>query len=193
MLGQRFGRLVVVRQTERPQGRKTEGKWYECQCDCGTTYLASYSALKHHFTQSCGCLRREKASARLQSMRQSGVIRPLLPLEEVAMRHRVYVYAKAARNRGHAFELTKEQCRALLLGDCFYCGAPPRTSLRVVGKHRGVVPQKVNGIDRKDNDLGYTVDNSVSCCAVCNHMKHTLSVDEFIAHIQRIAEHQRKR
>ena len=39
---------------------------------------------------------------------------------------------------------------------------------------------KGNGIDRIDNNLGYTVQNSISCCKKCNYAKHKMSYDEFI-------------
>lgn len=57
LTGQRFGRLVVVKQMpERKNGRVL----WECKCDCGnTTYVASYS-LKSGHAKSCGCLHLEK-------------------------------------------------------------------------------------------------------------------------------------
>jgi hypothetical protein len=46
-----------------------------------------------------------------------------------------------------------------------------------------------NGVDRVENSLGYSVDNCVACCKICNWMKLTLSVDEFKAHVIKIARH----
>ena len=42
------------------------------------------------------------------------------------------------------------------------------------------------GIDRVDNSLGYTLENSVSCCSKCNYMKKTLNVENFLLHIAKI-------
>ena len=58
--GQRFGRLLVVREDERKHGRKT---WL-CRCDCGREKVVPSAALVHGRTQSCGCLRNEKTLAR---------------------------------------------------------------------------------------------------------------------------------
>lgn len=52
--GQRFGRLVALRQ----QGRDSKGNaiWF-CQCDCGKTILTRSDGLRSGHTQSCGCSR----------------------------------------------------------------------------------------------------------------------------------------
>ena len=41
---------------------------------------------------------------------------------------------------------------------------------------------KWNGSGRIDSDGPYSPDNTVACCAVCNYMKGSLSVDEFLRH-----------
>lgn len=57
LTGQRFGRLVAVRESER-RGRFTE---WVCQCDCGKTTVARVGHLRSGATRSCGCLHRENA------------------------------------------------------------------------------------------------------------------------------------
>jgi hypothetical protein len=58
LLGQRFGRLVVVKQaTSSPKG----ARWL-CRCRCGNTREIAASNLKRQ--RSCGCLAREKSSKR---------------------------------------------------------------------------------------------------------------------------------
>jgi hypothetical protein len=44
-----------------------------------------------------------------------------------------------------------------------------------------------NGIDRRENSIGYTLANCVSCCGPCNMMKKVLSYAEFIERCKRIA------
>jgi hypothetical protein len=46
-----------------------------------------------------------------------------------------------------------------------------------------------NGIDRKDNSKGYTIDNVVSCCFICNKGKWTQSVGEFKTWLTRVNNH----
>ena len=72
---------------------------------------------------------------------------------------RIATGKKAAKERNYVWELTKDQWRALVIGKtCHYCqiGALPKTGC---------------GLDRKDNNLGYTMNNVVPCCHSCNRMK----------------------
>ena len=62
MRGQRFHRLVVG----EPTGKR--GAW-ECVCDCGAQVIVRAVDLRRGHTQSCGCLHRERAAARLQKVR----------------------------------------------------------------------------------------------------------------------------
>jgi hypothetical protein len=60
MVGQRFGRLLVV---ERVENRKTVAAW-RCVCDCGTPVVRTGGGLRLGQSLSCGCLRKEKLIAR---------------------------------------------------------------------------------------------------------------------------------
>ncbi len=67
LTGQRFGRLVALKQTERTDGHT---KWYLCECDCGNVKEVRASCLKRGDTKSCGCLSRELASERGKNLLQ---------------------------------------------------------------------------------------------------------------------------
>lgn len=55
-IGQRFGRLTVIRDVGKTKGYDTI---WECKCDCGKiTYVGGYW-LRTGYTRSCGCLRAE--------------------------------------------------------------------------------------------------------------------------------------
>ncbi len=56
MIGKRFGRLVVVKETEK-RGKEY---WWECLCDCGNSSIVVGGALRSGHTQSCGCLKKER-------------------------------------------------------------------------------------------------------------------------------------
>lgn len=59
LVGQRFGRLVVVELDEEKTKIKKKTYWI-CQCDCGNIKSIAASSLKGECTKSCGCLRNEK-------------------------------------------------------------------------------------------------------------------------------------
>lgn len=52
---------------------------------------------------------------------------------------------------------------------CIYCGSPTN-----------------GGIDRLDNNLGYSISNSAPCCELCNHMKWKLTQRDFFSQISKI-------
>lgn len=56
VVGQRFGRLVVIGRSER---RSTAGALWECQCDCGGHTVTTSLKLRSGHSTSCGCYRRE--------------------------------------------------------------------------------------------------------------------------------------
>ncbi len=63
MIGQRFGRLTVIAEGERPNGKGV--KHWICQCDCGNiTRPVSGSSLRLGRTKSCGCIHREGLARR---------------------------------------------------------------------------------------------------------------------------------
>lgn len=67
LLGQRFGRLLVVRASSTPKGADKGARWV-CLCDCGTESIVRAASLKRGGSQSCGCLHREINAARAREM-----------------------------------------------------------------------------------------------------------------------------
>lgn len=61
LVGQRFGRLVVI---ERDGSNKSGNAVWKCQCDCGNIKSIVGTSLTRGLTQSCGCIRSEKSSER---------------------------------------------------------------------------------------------------------------------------------
>lgn len=138
------------------------------------------------------CNEERKASARIlkdesasllchRCVHRVGFGQETLSDEEQTLNRRFRSYKSNAKKRGYKFFLTKEEFRDLIYSDCHYCGLPPQKSndKQLRANH--------NGVDRIDNSLDYTVENSVSCCKICNYMKRELSENEFIEHITRIS------
>lgn len=82
-------------------------------------------------------------------------------------------YKHSAKQRGHIFDLTIEDFEKIILGKCFYCG------------------EDGYGIDRMDNNIGYILTNSVSCCYQCNMMKMDYTIEEFLDKCDKISNLQK--
>lgn len=61
LVGQRFGRLLVVEQLDDKNG------WtqFKCKCDCGNEKITSGSNLVYGATRSCGCLHKDIVNKKL--------------------------------------------------------------------------------------------------------------------------------
>lgn len=72
LLGQRFGRLVVVAlegTVQSPGGTKRLA--WRCQCDCGQSHVVRGADLVRGVVKGCGCLRGEIAGARFRTHGQT--------------------------------------------------------------------------------------------------------------------------
>ena len=111
----------------------------------------------------------------------SGLARAI-PVDVHAFRQRLSATKVSARLRGFDYSLTDAEFAELVTKDCWYCGGPP---VQMWKKQFPGTP-KYNGIDRIDNAKGYVTGNVVSCCALCNRAKHTMSVQDFLSLARRI-------
>lgn len=96
-----------------------------------------------------------------------------------------------AKRRNRGFNLSSEEFREITSSPCHYCGVLPYKLVRgntpSACKHLNDWGNYVyNGIDEKVYDGGYTLDNSLPCCEICNLAKRQLSYEEFIMWINRI-------
>lgn len=56
LTGQKFGRLLVLHRVKGKTDNSHRVYW-QCQCDCGNSYIANGHSLKNGTLQSCGCLK----------------------------------------------------------------------------------------------------------------------------------------
>ena len=59
--GDRYGRLVILREVARTSGRAVL-----CRCDCGQSKTINFRSLRRGHTRSCGCLHKEIAGETLR-------------------------------------------------------------------------------------------------------------------------------
>lgn len=159
LIGQKFGKLTVI---SFITGSK---RWWLCECECGNTTKSTPFALRTGKHKSCSCYNKAQ--------------RPNKRLENNASpKKRIYKnYFKAAKKRNYIFTLTIKEFSELINKNCVYCGSEPNMTLKI----RGVVRDdfKFNGVDRVDNKIGYTIENCVSCCKICNNSKASLSLEDW--------------
>ena len=85
------------------------------------------------------------------------------------------IYKRHADERTLCFELSIDDYIAIISQSCSYCNGMNKVGF--------------NGVDRKKNAIGYTLENSVSCCSMCNFMKKTTHNDIFIKRAIHIAQY----
>lgn len=56
--GQKFGKLKVIAEADRPEG--SPFTYWDCRCKCGETVTVRGVCLKNGNTTSCGCSRKVK-------------------------------------------------------------------------------------------------------------------------------------
>lgn len=108
-----------------------------------------------------------------------------LPPGEGATRHLYRVYEWKATKRSLCFTISLEAFKNLIHIPCYYCGLQPEQTLQ---KYPGFI---YIGVDRIDNRRGYEPGNVVSCCKICNAFKSSRTTQEFLNHVNRIADFQR--
>lgn len=97
-------------------------------------------------------------------------------------------YRHRAKMSEYRFDLNYQEFRALITSNCFYCDRDPEPRVWTVHSHTKIykLDYLANGIDRIDSNFGYTVQNCVACCSVCNAMKNSLTHEQFLEHLQKI-------
>jgi hypothetical protein len=85
------------------------------------------------------------------------------------MRQKYAALKKRAISKNLPVTITFEQFRYLKLDDCHYCGVS-ELFIRFYCELMKINTPWMT-IDRKDNSLGYTVENCVTSCYLCNKTK----------------------
>jgi hypothetical protein len=168
MSGQRFGRLLVL---SYEGSNKFRQSLWKCKCDCGEYVVLPRTRLVSKNTTSCGCANKDAVS---------------LPFGIASSNKILSRYKQNAKNRGIAFDLSSNEFLSLIVLDCFYCGASPHKYFELTSGNGGI---SYNGLDRVNNNKGYTLDNAVPCCEKCNYAKRSMTYDEFKNWIFAVSDH----
>lgn len=94
-------------------------------------------------------------------------------------------YKRGALLRNIEFHLSFDDVINLSQQNCHYCGIEPSNSTKAINKN-GATQILWNGIDRINNEIGYTLENCVTACKQCNFAKFKFSYKEFKDYLKRI-------
>jgi hypothetical protein len=158
--GQKFGTLFVKNKTI------IKGRYllWECECECGEICYVSSSDLKRGRVNYCSKCSKNKS-------------------EKSTLNILYKIYKRNAIKRNYSFELTIDEFKELINKNCYYCNSKPQQILHKEGMKFDLI---YNGIDRKNNKIGYTHENCVTACKFCNIAKRNFKSEDFIKWINQI-------
>lgn len=160
LTGQRFGRLLVIREYGRTKCR--HALWL-CRCDCGVEVVVRSSYLRSGLTQSCGCLQRERFTT------HGCANEPWYPIYKAMLERCGHWVGGDERHLRHYRDRGITVCEE-------WRNSPKAFGdwLLAHGWHKGLE------IDRIDNDKGYSPENCrlVTRRENCNNRRNTLRLDD---------------
>lgn len=175
LTGMVFGEMIVLGYAGKsaPKNGKPRPRWL-IKCSCGVEKAILGTTLRNTKVKSCGHLR------------GTGNEYP----DGIAAKNLIFAhYRKNAEKMNREFSLSKDEFCSFLSSNCAYCGSGPTS---VVKSRSFLKPDfYYNGIDRVDNNKGYSIDNCVPCCSICNLMKRSMPVDHFLLHVRKIYNFQK--
>lgn len=208
LTGQKFGRWTVMYKGKirtTPSGQK-KTMWH-CSCECGEERDVDACNLTSGASQSCGCLQKDSRTIDLSKRvynSNGDLIQKLCPccqeFVDISLfsknkrradlyneycnnclkydaKKRYDHYKHNAKIRKLCFDLSIDEFKDITSKPCIYCG-----EFSVYFNNIGI-----NGIDRTNSSIGYTLKNVVPCCEMCNRMKLDYDVNQWMDRIIKIA------
>lgn len=167
LTGKTFCRLTVIERIKNYNPKFTGALWL-CKCICGKTTKVRGSNLRKGHVKSCGCLGNHKGKKAFG----------------LSAKMAVFSYYRCLAHKKHRrFDLSFKKLVEITSQNCYYCNQPP-SNKKSNGFNNGDFIY--NGIDRKNNNLGYTIKNCVPCCKFCNIAKNNRNEKEFYIWIDKI-------
>ena len=181
LLGQKYGLLTIIDLAgyvkEKNSERIRKKPVALCKCDCGLSCKVRIKDLKRGLQKSCGCLKKHLASN--QGKRNT------LKNGNSSLNALYNSYYQRAKKKSIEFNITKEDFKNLTNLKCTYCHIDPYKDAGRLNKSLSST-YLYNGLDRVDNKIGYTIENVVPCCEICNKAKRDLDLQSFLNWIERI-------
>ena len=169
-IGQVYNKLTVVEFIKIDSSYKSV---YKFLCECGNNHNARLNNVRFGKTNSCGCT---KTSYLKKNLRRD--------IKEIAVNKVISGFCDRRRSLPKT-TLTKKDVEDLIFKKCSYCKTEASNETK---SSDGIRSVRHNGIDRVDSKKGYSLENCVPCCKVCNSMKSNYELDDFKNHILKLSK-----
>lgn len=168
LFGKKFGYMTIVNKTKKIQNHR----YWLCKCECGNKKFIRIDWIQNNKNLNCGC----KTS---KLMRKSHIDN----YGEQSKKELFRNYKRLAKIRNLSFKLKYKTFLTLTQQNCYYCGLSPKQIMKSKNNNGDYI---YNGLDRLNNNQGYTLQNSVPCCKQCNWAKVDLSKEKFLNWINKV-------
>lgn len=152
--GDKVGNLTII-SLHKSKISTNRGCVYKCLCDCGSITMKTAGYLYVSRVNNCGCHNPSKMDDR-----ENQIIKRLI-------KEKMY-NTRTRHGNVSFFSLTFDQFKEIIKKPCFYCGISHSMERKDMVKDKVSTDTvlRYNGIDRIENEIGYTVENSVPCCTL---------------------------
>jgi len=172
LTGKKYGKLTALK---RVGNTKYGHVMWSCVCECGKTKDFNGSDLRKGIKKSCGCAGNTRVYYRSSRT-----------LYKDARNMVLSAYQSNAKNKNRLFNIPEDKFFELTQKNCEYCGNEPQTIASPKNPNSTLKQYVYNGIDRVNSAEGYTVENCVPCCSICNRMKMNHTKKDWYAHMCKI-------
>lgn len=173
-----------------------EGKWKAVCTKCGKEQIIRISNARKRVSDGCSYCSGH-VGQRVPNSGQQNIIKHITySLDELSYREyksKITGFNQHSGRKYKEFKLTLDDWTSLIHSNCHYCGAEPNSNNQYHNRRKtNPEPFYMNGIDRIDPNQGYTLENCVPCCSICNRMKWDLPYNEWINHMHQILKYTRE-
>jgi hypothetical protein len=187
--------LIVLEIYKKYTGKnkKRLRKFCRFQCNwnnCTNIHETCIDNIMSGYTTSCGCKSRYIVSRRASSQTNTQLLKQIRQTRSIAAKYKhftkntiesynyellvrvkiKYYAAKVeSKRKSREFTINIEDYLSICTNKCYLCGTEP-----------DILKNEILGIDRFDNNSGYTMENSRACCSFCNRIKMDKSITEAI-------------
>jgi len=168
---------LARKNNEKPERKEVKKEWAENNYEKVALKIMNYRHRKMEENQEGYLANNAEQAKKWRENHQE----KMLELNENKKNSKEINYSNYKRNAEYKkleFTISFEEYSNVVTKECHYCG---------------VIQEKgFNGIDRKDQSVGYIIDNCVSCCKMCNYMKGSTCEEVFVKRAEHILTFQRK-